>query len=922
MERKRIVLVLPEHTGAPAPGTTATALRRPADAVLRAAAALDAPPDDVLFAALTLLADRYRQHWNRRLRAAAPAPARVATATRLRDLLPAAGTPHEAEEEAAAPLVRAGAALDPRTDDLAVRMAGRALVLEANPASFGPDTLRGIGDHLDAVLDQCAAGRALADVDMLTDGEREFLERHGGRSRDYPATTLHELVARQARRTPDAVALSHGEQRLGYRRLDRAANTVAHRLAELGVGPGTLVAVAGGRCLELFVALLGVLKAGGAIVHLDPAQPDAYHRSVVEAAGLRIVVVAPGGAVPAAAGSALAELPVHGILAEAEHADTPPGGEDSGNPEHPGKGAGPEDPAYVIFTSGTTGRPKGVVRPHRMHTSRIDLEQSMYGLGPSDRVLLKSAVSFREFLWPLAVGARAVIAREGGDRDDRYLLSLMREERLTVVSFVPSMLRLLAADPAFAELDALRHIFVGGEKFPRDLEQRLIAQGHAVHNTYTLTEADYVLHRRGPTDQPGTGSVAGRALDMRVYLCDPDGRRVPPGVVGEIRTGGPGLATGYLDQPAETARRFVPNPFEGPPGAAGGAPLLFRTGDLARFLPNGEVEYIGRADLQVKIRGLRVEPTAVEAVLREHPDVADAAVVGYPDPDQGFRLFGFVRPEPDGTSVESLRAFLAERTPPHTIPAHFVLLDRLPLLPSGKTDRAALVPVPGDRPPLRVPYVPPRTDAERRVAAQWSRALGLDRVGRDDDFAGLGGDSLRLLVLRSLLEQEFGAAVEVADLFDRPTVGVQAELFTRRGPDATASDGAAAPDRGPEQDGTPTRGRAAAQARHREQQRRRAALGGVPAPAPARLPAADSEQAAESEQPAAPEQAVESGQVPAPDQVPASGQASAQAPASASAPAQASASASASASAPDQASAPAPGRRADRGQAPREGKPA
>ncbi|KOG91774.1 hypothetical protein ADK38_01325, partial [Streptomyces varsoviensis] len=531
-------------------------------------------------------------HWNRRLRAAAPAPARVATATCLRDLLPAAGTPHEAEEEAAAPLVRAGAALDPRTDDLAVRVAGRTLVLEANPASFGPDTLRGIGDHLDAVLDQCAAGRALADVDLLTDREREFLERHGGRPRDYPATTLHELVARQARRTPDAVALSHGEQRLGYRRLDRAANTVAHRLAELGVGPGTLVAVAGGRCLELFVALLGVLKAGGAIVHLDPAQPDTYHSSVVAAAGLRIVVVAPGGAVPAAAGSALAELPVHGILAEAEHADTPPGGGDSGNPEHPGKGAGPEDPAYVIFTSGTTGRPKGVVRPHRMHTSRIDLEQSMYGLGPSDRVLLKSAVSFREFLWPLAVGARAVIAREGGDRDDRYLLSLMREERLTVVSFVPSMLRLLAADPAFAELDALRHIFVGGEKFPRDLEQRLIAQGHAVHNTYTLTEADYVLHRRGPTDQPGTGSVAGRALDMRVYLCDPDGRRVPPGVVGEIRTGGPGLATGYLDQPAETARRFVPNPFEGPPGAAGGAPLLFRTGDLARFLPNGEVEYL------------------------------------------------------------------------------------------------------------------------------------------------------------------------------------------------------------------------------------------------------------------------------------------------------------------------------------------
>ncbi|MDI5973320.1 non-ribosomal peptide synthetase [Streptomyces sp. SL13] len=784
---------MPERTAAPAPGTAPVVLRGPAETAQRAAAALGMPVEQALLAALALLAERFRQPWRWRLRDRPVTPAPLSPGARLADLLPAPGDVPSAAaaggEQSAQPVVAVGEALDPLRDDLAVRVDGD-LVLEANPAAFDAEALRQLRDHLDLVLHAAAADPAVpaAGIELLTEAEAAFLERHGGTPEPAPPLTLHEMFSRQARATPDAVALQHGDAVLDYRTLDEASDAVARVLAEHGVRTGSLVGATGTRTLELFVGLLGILKAGGAIVHLDPAHPDAHLATLVEAAGVRVVLVSPGGSVPAAGGHTPRGVPIHDVLAWTDRTPAPRAG------------AGPEDPAYVIFTSGTTGRPKGVLRPHRMHTSRIRLEQRMYHLGPGDRVLLKSPISFREFLWPLAVGATAVIAREGGERDDQYLVRLMRDEELTVVSFVPSMLRLLSGHPSFPGLTRLRHVFVGGEKLARDLEDRLTGWGHAVHNTYTLTEADYVLHRSGPTAEPCTGSVVGRALDMRVYLCDPVGRRVPPGVVGEIHTGGPGLAAGYVGRPDLTAERFVPNPFDDR------VPLLLRTGDLARFLPGGEVEYIGRADLQVKIRGLRVEPTAIEAVLREHPQVREAVVVGYADAEQGARLFGFVRPGDTAPSVESLRAHLAERVPEHMVPSYFVFLDRMPMLLSGKVDRSALSPDFGDRPALQVPYAPARTELEQRLARVWSRVLGVARVGLDDGFTDLGGDSLRVLVLRSTLEQEFATTVPVADLFDRPTVRAQCGLF--------------APDTGgTRHPGTPT---AREEARGREQARRAA----------------------------------------------------------------------------------------------------
>ncbi|WP_149829624.1 non-ribosomal peptide synthetase [Streptomyces tailanensis] len=790
---------LPDPIGPPEP------VSRPVEPWRRVALAHGVAVESALAAALCLLAHRYGQSWHvgtsgGPLTTAESLPVEGRFGELLAAVTAPDGTGAPAESDA---VVVAGAA-DPGVGpaDLTV-VPGAVLELASPSARFDTGTLEQIAVHLDLVATHLEGeNRPLADLSLLSPAETAFLAEHSGPATRYEPTTLHALFAAQAARTPHAEALCAESGSLTYRQLDNAVNALARTLVAAGVRPGLPVALSGGRSLELFVGLLAVLKAGGAVLYLDPHHPVAHHEAVLKEAGAEHLLLGTDGPKAGEAGAGLRTIALDGVCAAGEHPHEPP-------PDR----AGYEDPAYLIFTSGSTGVPKGVVRPHRMHVTRIALEQAMYRLGPDDRVLLKSPVSFRELLWPLAVGATAVIARDGVERDDRYLVPFLREQRVTVVSFVPSMLRVLAAHPGFAELSgSLRHIFAGGEKLQPDLEQRLRERGFAVHNTYTLTEADYVLHRPDATAARGEGTVVGRALDMRVYLCDGVGRRVPPGVVGEILTGGPGLATGYLNRPDLTAERFVDNTFDTD------VPRLFRTGDLARFLPDGQLDYIGRADLQIKVRGQRLEPTAVEAVIREHPGVGDVVAVGFPDEEQGARLVAFLTPAAAPVPVDELAAFLRTRLPQFMVPASFVWLERLPLLLSGKVDRGALVPVPGVRPPLRTPYAAPRTSTETRLAAQWRRVLGVDGIGVYDQFIEVGGDSLRLITLRSMIEQEFGVTVRTADLLDHPTIRSQAGLLTRPGTDA--QDAAAPPE--PAADPARTARQAAL-----DQRRRRAETAGV-----------------------------------------------------------------------------------------------
>lgn len=626
--------------------------------------------------------------------------------------------------------------------------------------------------HVTVLLEDLRAhpGTTLGGLDMLDGGERALLDRHRGTVVTYPETTLHGLVEAQSHRAPDAPALVHGDDVLTYAALCADAAEVVAALRSAGVVPRDVVGLCGPRSLPLFSALLGILNAGAAVCYLDDTYPEAYLAYMVDIARPAAFVVAPGGATPApGSGPQVPVVQVPVVVAPPERAFEPAA-------PPPSAPVGAEDPAYLLFTSGTTGRPKGVVRPHRMHTSRIALEQSLYAMGPQHRHLLKSPISFRELFWPLASGGTCVVVDPGGEKDDAHLLALIRRHGVTVVSFVPSMLRVLMAHQDAAALAQLEHVFVGGEALDPELEAQLRALGPGVHVTYTLTEADYVIHRPGPVEGFVDGaSVIGRPLDMAIRLLDADGQEVPPGLFGEIVAGGPGLATGYLGDAEATAEKFVVDPRDGT--------RMFRTGDLARFRADGQLEYGGRRDLQVKVRGQRVEPTEVESALRAHPGIRAAAVVGYSDPAQGARLVGFVEPADRGAAgappptPAELRDFLRGQLPEHAIPAHLVLVPRLPLLLSGKVDRQALRVPERTRAASRSRYAPPTTPTERRVLELWCRVLSLAEVGIDDGFVDLGGDSLRVLVLRSFMEAEFATEVAVSALLGCPTVRAQARLL-------------------------------------------------------------------------------------------------------------------------------------------------
>lgn len=652
--------------------------------------------------------------------------------------------------------------------DLRFAVAGDGTVRVEHTAAYPGATVEGICRHLDTLLASAAAspGSTVAALDIMDDAEqRRTLAAGWADPKAYPPVTLHQLFALQAWRTPGAVALEEDTRSCTYAELERMSTSGAWALHGMGVAAGDLVLLQGGRRIELFAAVLAVLKAGAAMVYLDPRLPSSWREAIATASGASHLV----GEGPAHAGftgrsCGIDELVTGGGASSPTELTTPPAV------------VGPDDPAYVIYTSGSSGRPKGVVRSHRANVSRIFLEQACYPQGAADRHLLKSAISAREFLWPLAFGAAAVIARPGGEADDRYLLDLVRHHRISVISVVPSLLKQMLHRAEFARCGALRHVFVGGESCTPDLEDAVREAGCEVHVTYTLSEAAYVTQRSDPT--PPAPPVRARThadelavgwpVDMQALVVDGAGRLLPLGVVGQIVTGGPGLASGYVGDTEETSRRFVENRY------GFGWPRLFVTGDLGRWRPDGQLAYVGRADQQVKVAGNRVEPTIIEAELRRDPDVHDAAVVGHVDARTNTRLVAFIVPADRQPPWERLRARCAGALPEYMVPAYPVFVDRLPTLLSGKVDRRRLAPPPRGRPDLDTPFAPPADPVQERVAAIWEEVLALHGPGVDDRFGEVGGDSLRLLVLRAALESAFDRDLEVADLVDRPTIRAQA----------------------------------------------------------------------------------------------------------------------------------------------------
>ncbi len=498
-----------------------------------------------------------------------------------------------------------------------------------------------------------------------------------------PAATLPELFREQVRRTPDALALVFGDTRLTYAEFDARVEDTARVLAGLGAGPETTVAVALPRSVELVVALYAVQRAGAAYLPLDPGLPADRKRFMLAEA--RPVAV------------------IDGALPTGPHADLPTG--------YPGK-----SPAYVIYTSGSTGRPKGVVVPHEGIANRLRWMQAEYGLTAEDRVLQKTPASFDvsvwEFFWPLITGAALVVARPDGHRDPAYLAGLIEREGVTTVHFVPSMLRAFLDVFPDVEVRALKRVLCSGEALPADLAARFHERIDAeLHNLYGPTEASVDVTA---VEVTGDDVTIGRPVwNTRTYVLDRWLRPVPPGVAGELYLAGVQLARGYLDRPGLTAERFVADPF-----AAG--ERMYRTGDLARWNRDGTLSYLGRTDHQVKIRGFRIELGEIEAAIG-----GVNVVVARDD-----RLVAYVAGEPRELD-------LARTLPEYMVPAAVVWLDALPLTTSGKLDRNAL-----PAPDFTAGDALPATPREETLAGVFADVLGLDRVGAEDDFFALGGDSI------------------------------------------------------------------------------------------------------------------------------------------------------------------------------------
>ncbi|KVO65847.1 non-ribosomal peptide synthetase [Burkholderia ubonensis] len=605
------------------------------------------------------------------------------------------------------------------------------------------------------------ASAAVARLPLLSDAERDTLTVEWNRTdTDFGADAeqpLHRLFEQQAERTPDAVAAVHDDASLTYAELNLRANRLAHHLIALGVAPDSLVGVAMERSLDMIVALLAILKAGGAYVPVDPDYPAERVRFMIDNAQLRWLLTQQHLL------AALPDTDARLIVVDRdahEFAAAP-----AANPTPALSG---DNLAYMIYTSGSTGRPKGALNSHRAITNRILWMQHAYALGADDAVLQKTPFSFDvsvwEFFWPLVTGARLVFARPGGQRETDYLVDLIAREGITTVHFVPSMLRAFLDHPDLdAHCASLRRVVCSGEALPYDLQQRFFERLDArLYNLYGPTEAAVdVTAWECRRDDPHRNVPIGRPIaNARVYIVDAQMQPVPVGVAGELLIGGTPVGRGYHGEPELSAAKFIADPFSADPHAR-----LYRTGDLARYRADGNIEFLGRIDHQIKLRGLRIELGEIEATLASHPWV-DAAVVALRGVDDGARLVAWLlSSHPEAELIEAVRGHLQQRLPDYMVPSAFVVVTAFAHLPNGKLDRASL-PEPGDG----VDHVEPGNALEAQLAAIWQEVLGKNRISTTANFFELGGNSLSATKVAARIRRDLQVKLEIRSLFSHPTI--------------------------------------------------------------------------------------------------------------------------------------------------------
>ncbi|HSS48313.1 MAG TPA: amino acid adenylation domain-containing protein, partial [Thermoanaerobaculia bacterium] len=647
------------------------------------------------------------------------------------------------------------------------------LKLLYDPRRFARPAVVRLLSHLEVLLAALPVDPdgELEALPLLTLAERQALLvecNDTARTTPWGEQCVQDLFAHQAECTPEAVALVCGGFSLTYAELSGRANRLARFLRRLGVGLEERVGVLLDRSPDLVVGLLGVLTAGGAYVPLDPTYPADRLAFMAEDAGIRVLLTQQRLA-------GLLSIPGCRtlVLDTAAGAIAPESARRLQRPVHP------DHLAYVLYTSGSTGRPKGVEIPHGALTNFLASMAEEPGLGPEDVLVSVTSLSFDiaglEIYLPLLAGARLVLASQEEAAAGERLRALLGTVGATVLQATPATWRMLV-EAGWRGGEGMKAL-CGGEALPPALAAQLSARAGALWNLYGPTETTvWSTLDRVTVDGPVT---LGRPLaNTQVYLVGREGETVPPGVPGELRIGGRGVARGYLGRPELTAERFVPDPFTGAPGAR-----LYRTGDLVRGGPDGRLVFLGRIDQQVKVRGFRIELGEVEAALARHPALREVVVVPRQvagEPSLAAYLVPREEVEGAATTTAELRAFLAERLPAHMVPTAFVTLETLPLTPNGKVDRRALPDPAGRQLSHGAAFVGPRSELERQIAEVWGTVLGLDRVGVEDSFFELGGHSLSLLRVRRHLA-DLGHQVSPTDLFGFPTVALLAAHLYRRG---------------------------------------------------------------------------------------------------------------------------------------------
>lgn len=581
---------------------------------------------------------------------------------------------------------------------------------------------------------------------------------------------IHQLFDLQAQRTPGAIAVVYDRAHLTYDELRTQSNHLARYLKSLGVGPDTLVGVCAERSLELIVALLAILKAGGAYVPFDSSYPKERLSFMLLDSRVSVLITQR---------RLLTELPEHQtrvVCLEDREWDAAKESEVELSTK-----VAPGNLAYVIYTSGSTGKPKGAMNTHQGICNRLLWMQEQYQLTEDDRVLQKTPISFDvsvwELFWPILNGATLVMAKPGGHQDSAYLVEVIRDQEITVMHFVPSMLRIFLDAPGVEKCSSLRQVICSGEALSLKLIERFFSRLPAkLDNLYGPTEAavDVTYWPCRMNADLHTVPIGRPVANTQTHILDSSLEPLPVGEIGELYLAGVQLARGYYSRPDLTAERFIPNPLGLEPGSR-----MYMTGDLARYLPDGNIEFLGRSDHQVKIRGNRIELGEIEAILNQHPLIQETVVLAREDQSGNNRLLAYVVTKKGAKpTVKELRNFVQKTVPDYMIPSIFTFLESFPLNPNGKVDRALLPAPDQSRPQLDQPYVAPRTELERYLCGLWRDILSLDHVGIHDRFFELGGDSIQAATFVNKLREKLGEFLYIVTIFESPTVATFASFLS------------------------------------------------------------------------------------------------------------------------------------------------